>query len=294
MKLPNLPKLKRAPKSSGSSKASVPSIRVPAAVEDLYRDMRDRRLLLPALALIVAIIAVPVMLKSPEEAAPAAAQVALPEGADAVSPAVLAEQPVGVRDYRKRLDELKSKDPFAGSFTSPVDSQAVGDGELAPAPVESPPADSAPVTPSEPPSSDTSMPPPDEPPASGDDGSDTGDDELLILAPRIDVRGGKVGERKRIKDVGPGELLPSRRWAPVVMFLGASDNLKYAHFLVSDGVIETEGDGTCRPNSDRCEFLRLKEDEKQYFTFGADEARYSLKVTEIREEIVDERKVDGA
>ena len=34
-----------------------------------------------------------------------------------------------MRDYRKRLEGLKSKDPFAGSFASD-DASAAGDGEL--------------------------------------------------------------------------------------------------------------------------------------------------------------------
>jgi hypothetical protein len=75
------------------------------------------------------------------------------------------------------------------------------------------------------------------------------------------------------------------------MFLGATTNLRYANFLVSDDVTETSGDGQCRPRANQCEFLRLKVDEKRYFTFGPDEARYSIKVSEIREEIVDRRKV---
>ena len=35
----------------------------------------------------------------------------------------------------------------------------------------------------------------------------------------------------------------------------------------------------------------LREDEKRYFTYGPHEKRYSLKITDIREEIVDRRKV---
>src|SRR5690606_2981666 len=36
--------------------------------------------------------------------------------AAAATPAVLAEQETGVRDYRKRLDELKAKNPFKAKF----------------------------------------------------------------------------------------------------------------------------------------------------------------------------------
>ena len=137
MKLPSLPKPslpKRKPKSDAAAdaepKAAQTQVRVPRAVEDLYRDMRDRRLLLPALALIVAIVAVPFLLTTPKEPAPVPAAFQPPEGSEAVAPAVLAEEEVGVRDYRKRLDELKSKNPFADSFTLPGNSGDSGGGEL--------------------------------------------------------------------------------------------------------------------------------------------------------------------
>jgi hypothetical protein len=292
MKLPSLPK-----PTKGARK--VPQVRVPGAVEDLYRDMRDRRLIVPALALIVAIVAVPMALSADKEPPPAPVAYTAPEGSEAVAPAVLAEQPVGVRDYRERLKELKSKNPFAGNFDS---AQGAGGGEGSESTVDltAPGASSVPdiptnndVVPTDTPTPATTTPPADD---TGDDagGSGNGVDELLILAPRIDVRAGLVGERDKFKSVESGDLLPNKRRAPIVMLLGASENLKYAHFAVSDGVADTEGDGICRPDRHRCEFLRLKEDEKQYFTYGPDGDRYSLKVTDIREEIVDRRKVDGA
>jgi hypothetical protein len=289
MKLPNLPKRKPNPTKAQSSAAkSGSSVRVPRVAEDLYRDMRDRRLLLPALLLVVAIIAVPVALKSPKEAPPQAAAFVAPEGSEQVAPAVLTEQPIGVRDYRERLDELKSRNPFAGDFAFPEEKSAPAD--MAPVDVR--------VTP--PPSTDVGGPSgggdttgPTSPSTQSSPPADTGGtaNEVLILAPRIDINAGRVGQRKKITDVEIGDLVPNRKHAPVAMFLGATTNLKYANFLVSDDVTETSGAGRCRPAANQCEFLRLKVDQKRYFTFGPDEARYSIKVTEIREEIVDRRKV---
>ena len=82
--------------------------------------MRDRRLIIPALALVVAIIAVPIALWSRSEGG-TAAPAACPARADpreAAAPAVLTEQ-LGVRDYRERLEQLKSKNPFTERFTFP-------------------------------------------------------------------------------------------------------------------------------------------------------------------------------
>ena len=45
-------------------------IRAPEFLNNLYRDMRDRRLLLPAAALVVCLIAVPQLLSSSSTTAP--------------------------------------------------------------------------------------------------------------------------------------------------------------------------------------------------------------------------------
>jgi hypothetical protein len=283
------PKPEKPPKAAPKRQ-----VRAPAFAEDLYRDMRDRRLLLPALALVIAIAAVPVLLTEPKEDAPPAPAAVAPEGSEAVSAAVLTEESVGVRDYRERLEGLKSKNPFADDFSFP-------DGQTG----ESEPDAGEPVSPSEPTTSsvptapptgatDTGGTTPTAPPT--DPGSDTSsvERELLLIEPRIDVRGGPVGERKRIKDVAPGDLVPSSRHAPIAMFVTATPDLTEVTFVVSQDVTETEGDGKCRPRRNQCEFLTLREDEKQYFTFGPHEKRYSLKITDIREEVVDRRKVEGA
>ena len=296
MKLPNLPKQRlsmpkrkpKAPKDAGApAKAAKSQFRVPGRVEDLYRDMRDRRLLFPALALVVAIIAVPIALKSPKEDPPAPAAFVAPEGAEAVAPAVLAEQPVGVRDYRKRLDELKSKNPFAGSFTQPT--APATDGELV-----DPPAD--PGTTSEPvgtePSTDPVGTPPDDSTSSSSTSSSPDDGgEILILAPRVDLKAGRFGEPKDIEGAEIGDLLPDRRKAPVVMLIGVSEDLQHANFLVSDDVSDTNGDGSCRPRANDCEFLRLADGEKRTFVYEPNGRKYVVKVTDIREAIVDRRKV---
>ncbi len=296
MKLPNLPKRKtKAKPEKGTSRSPV---RTPRAVEDLYRDMRDRRLLVPTLALLAAIVAVPVMLSaSPEEPPPAVAYVP-PEGAEAVSPAVLTEQPIGVRDYRERLDELKQKNPFADHFSFPkVDGQSATDTGAGDTGSTTDPGSS--VDTSAPTTSNTDLPPTDPGTTDPDGSPDTtqpsdGNDVVLILAPRIDVLAGAVHKRKRIEDVEIGDLLPDRRKAPIAMLMGVSDDLEFAHFVVSDDVTDTTGEGQCRPSARNCEFLRLRDNEKRYFTYGPDDERFSIKVTDIREKVVDRRKVKSS
>lgn len=291
MKLPDLSKLKPKPKaSSGSARGA--SVKMPSFVEDIYKDMRDRRLLLPALLLIIGIVAVPLLLMTSKEPAPPALAVGQPEGAEAVAPAVLAEEPTGVRDYRERLDELKSKDPFAKSTSDagagastttgdPADvivtpTSETGDTATAPATTSTAPT-SAPSTPVAPDVGDVSEPQP----------------EAVVLEPRLDVVAGPAGKKRAISNVATGDLLPSKKQAPIAMFVGTSSNLKYAQFVISRDVTETRGEGLCRPRASDCEFLKLKDGERQVFVYGASGKRYTLRVTDIREEVVDRRKVPG-
>ena len=85
----------------------------PQLLTDVYRDLRDRRLLIPVIALLVALVAVPMLLgsKTPPPVPPApAASVDLKDAA-AVQSAVFVEN-ASVRNYRKRLEPLKAKNPF--------------------------------------------------------------------------------------------------------------------------------------------------------------------------------------
>ena len=102
-------------------------IRPPQFLNDVYRDLRDRHLLLPAIALVVALIAVPVLLKSEDEPVPPAA-VVVDRGSDSeLTAAVLADNSVSVRNYKKRLAALKSTNPFKPAFQG-GESSSSGDG----------------------------------------------------------------------------------------------------------------------------------------------------------------------
>ena len=125
MKMPQLGKRNpKAPSSGGG-------IKPPAFVSDLTKDMRDRRLIIPAVALLIAIIAVPLLLASEPEPVSPAPPAAVDPDAAALVPGVLAVQEVGVRDFRKRLDSLARKNPFGDRFVP--DAEETDDGvDLAP------------------------------------------------------------------------------------------------------------------------------------------------------------------
>ena len=98
-----------------------PQIKAPKFVSDLFQDLKDKRLLLPVAALLVALIAVPMLLSSSgtETVVPPAPALADGGGdASAVESAVLVEQ-VGIRNYHKRLEALKQTNPSRNQCHEP-------------------------------------------------------------------------------------------------------------------------------------------------------------------------------
>ena len=286
MKLPKLPT--RTPKGSP---AGTSGFKPPALVSDVLKDMRDRRLVVPAIALLVAIVAVPILLSSsPDPAVPAAPLAPDPEAA-AVEPGVFAVQEIGVRDYRERLNALDRNNPFGDRF-EPDDPAGSAEGaQLAPADMGEPVATPKPSGVTEP-----------APSSSGDVTGETGttppapvvDEERYVLVPRVDVEVGIVDRdrRRTIEGVKAGDLLPEKK-TPVAMFLGNRDDSSLATFLVSRDVSAVNGDGSCKPGKNNCEFLRLKDGDSAYLRF-ADGHRYVISLKRIYFERVPEGKADDS
>ena len=272
-------------------------INAPDFVNDLYRDLRDRRLLIPAVALVVALIAVPVLLSSSGETAPpppAAAMVA-PEDAEAVEPAVLAEQ-TGIRNYRKRLAALKAKNPFDQKFTLPTPGSVELEPETdAASSVSSASSVASTPTPDTGAISGASISDPVTEPAStapaigdGDDGgsqpAEAPKPQIRFYAGRVDVKLGSTGETKDYKDVRRLDFLPGDK-NPLVVFIGLTEDGSRAIFSLSSAITETSGEGSCAPKKPSpCQFLRLKTGEERQLTVGGDgtgePVNYRLKLVE--------------
>jgi len=97
------------------------NLKVPAFLEDLYYDLKDRRLL-PLVALaIVATVAVPFLLAggSEEPAAKAAPQAGGASASGARASLTVVRANPGLRDYRKRLRHREPTDPSKQRFTAP-------------------------------------------------------------------------------------------------------------------------------------------------------------------------------
>lgn len=279
------PELKRPTLKGSALKAP----KAPQFLKDLHADLRDRHLLLPMVALIVAIAAVPFLLGgSSEEPITAPAPVGVDASASEVESAVLAEQ-TGIRSYRKRLAALRKKNPFDQQYTGARPGQetevAVDDGSAAvsvagegseqvPAPVDSGSSPSVSVPSSTPvPSSPSS-----DPSVSVGSGTSEPDgtslesaaDQASFYTGTVDVSFGALGSAKRYKNVKRFTNLPNDS-DPVVAFLGLSVDSERAYFLISPAVIRMDGDGACPGQGSGCQFLELAIGDQQSLTVGETE-----------------------
>lgn len=267
-------------------------IQAPQLLTDLYRDLRDRRLLFPVIALALAIVAVPVLLGGSEPvAAPGPAPLASDRGT-AVESAVLVEQS-GIRNYSKRLAALKQKNPFEQKFALPEagetatgEDAAAGADPLIPAdagsgesadPIGSPSALSTGSSGLSTPEADLAAPEGSEAPETVET-SEPAPPEIRFYAGRVDVSMGPIGEGEEYEDVRYLSFLPNDE-APVVAYLGLVGGGDRAIFSISSDVEIGEGEGSCAPKKPaHCQFLTLKVGEERYMSYGTDGATYRLKL----------------
>jgi hypothetical protein len=265
------------------------TLKPPALLNDLYRDLRDRRLLIPAVALVAALIAVPVLLSTDSPPAPPPAPPP-PSEATAAQPAVLA-QTVGIRDYRKRLEALKSKNPFKQKFALPTPESVAladqGSTTAAGTPAASTVAGDTSTASSS--GSTSTSTQPVEPVSGGGTGPARVrvEQTTKLITRRIDVAVGPLGETKQVKNVRALDFLPSND-APIVAFLGVSEDAKRASFAVSADVVFSDGDGSCVP--DPCQFLTLKRGGQRYLHYRPEgepeEIIYRLRLLRVRDKVV--------
>jgi hypothetical protein len=266
------------------------NVRAPQFLGNLYRDMRDRHLLLPAVALVVGLLAVPILLKShsSDHSAPPA-QAKLGPATNATKPAVV-RQELGVTNYKKRLDRLQSKNPFHQQYTAPPPSAQAqaAPSASAPSPSSTPSATSpAPIGSST--SQSTTPTPVSSPPAQTSSGGSNSaaphhhtNPGLLYYAWRVSVKVGEAGHLKDRPEVQRLALLPSDG-KPVVSFLGATEDGSKAVFLVSLDVDSVKGDGRCLPSHSTCQYVVMQPGDKAHFHYAPNNTRYNLVLVDIHQ-----------
>ena len=280
----------------------MPELKAPAFLADLYCDLRDRRLL-PLIALVlVAIVATPFLLSQGSEEAeqipvPAAIQALKESRGHRTASLTVVEASPGLRDYRKRLRHRSPLDPFR-SFGKPSLKGAQlgngsGEGEKGSS------GSSAPVT-----STSTTVKKTKtknqttsttKTTTTTNDGSGKGSEGkdgsgqgggAGVATYTIDVEistasetGVSVQPEERM-NVQPLTPLPDRD-TPVVTYLGPGSGGSKALFSVSKEVSGIYGEAKCVSGTATCEVVELEPDFPVTFVYGANQARYRIKLLKI-------------
>jgi hypothetical protein len=269
-------------------------VKVPEPVANVYRDMRDRHLLWVALALVIAIIAVPFLLggDSSSPVPPSSATVTQVSGTEQIDPVVLADVP-GLRNFHKRLDRYRSRNPFQQQMTNipgqTSDTGGTNGGGNLPtastAPTTTPSTStSTSTTDSAPSNLPTGTPSSPDTPASTppDSGGGSGGTHASLITYRIDVRVGPVGDTKVLRDVKNLELLPDRH-KPIVQYIQSDGEDGRSSFIVSPDATVLKGDGRCSKPRSTCHFLQMKAGDDQYFRYEPDGKTYRLELLAINQ-----------
>jgi len=269
------------------------NVGMPKFLEGLYRDMRDRRLLLPAVALIVGLLAVPILLKShaSTSAPPPTADASLDRASAAAVPAVVTQQ-LGVTQYRKRLSQLNSKNPFRQQYTTPpqsaqlhVTSSGTGSSTATSSTSTSTSTgtNGLPTSSSTPSLSSSSggTPPPSTTsptPSTGSSPAHHSKPTFHLYTYRVAVKVGEPGKLADRPEVSSLALLPSKS-RPILSFLEA--NGKQALFLVSTDVDSVKGDGRCVPKPADCQYIVMRAGDKASFHYAPSSKRFNLVLKDI-------------
>jgi hypothetical protein len=134
--------------------------------------------------------------------------------------------------------------------------------------------------------------------AGGSSGSGAGSyvgPRTTYYAYRADIEFGLAGEAKTMKQVEAFTLLGDEK-APAAMFMGVTDDHKFAVFAVDTATYETEGEQDCKPTPEACEFVYLKvgEDGNETTLTSIDgEKSYDLTLTAIKRVTLDKDQVEN-
>lgn len=241
-----------------------------AAVQSVWRQLLQRRLLPVAILLIAAAAAIPFILAKDPETTPAAPLPAAGKGPDelATEPIVTAADGATLK-RRKVLGSARN--PFAAPASAPqAESPAdpAGKTPAADEPASEAPSSSGggapsgggdePVVPSGPSAPST--------PSTPKPQYDRGD-----LTVRFGDATGDALERMTVKRLG---ALPSVE-EPVLIYLGVADGGKSAVFLFEEGV-EVNGDAECDPSPQACETIKLRAGETEFVDVKGEDGEVAL------------------
>lgn len=259
-------------------------MQAPKLIQDLGRDLRDKRLLPVVGLLVVAIIAVPFLLGGGSDPIPpptgvSSADVNQGSAADAqAEPVVLAEVP-GIREYKKRLANFQKRNPFKQQFTDSGGSAESSLNDTSSSDSLSGGGSSSSLDSSSSASNSNSG-------GSSSGGGEVAEPELILHSWEIDAKVTVEGKTEKVEGVKQLDFIPGRK-TPVLQFIQGDFGESSAAFVVSPKVTDTRGKGECSPNNRNCEFLFLKDGKAHSFDYEPNGLTYKIELTKVT--LIEER-----
>jgi hypothetical protein len=250
---------------------------------DVVYDLRSRGLLPVVILLVVAMVAVPVLIsrgsKGSSNASLQASSVTNPT--PETENAVVSYSP-GIREYKRRLNDLSAKDPFRQQFAPSAASAAAASQLSSTAAVSSGSGSVAGA------STGTSSSTPDTTTLTGggssggsSGGSGKKKHKATVTYQANLLAGAADATLTPFNDVATMTPLPSQT-APVVLYYGLTSDNNQALFLVSNKVASLAGPGTCVPSPEDCALLTLGPGRSEDLVYAGDGKTYRIVVAAIK------------
>jgi hypothetical protein len=285
-------------------------LHLPDFVYDLYYDLKERHLLPVAAVLLVALVAVPIYVKSSadsgEETSVAVPPVATGSSAAGGEVLTVAKSAPGLRDPRKRLERARALDPFEPKGGTSATGESSGEGAATESSAAATPAvpteatviggESTPSPSKSSGAAETYVPPSTSGGEAGSSGGESaGTTRTRYASEAIDVRivvapkpaDGKAPKRKKPqaqvrRNLPELTMLPARK-TPAVTFMGTTPDGKKALLVVSSDVVSIFGEAQCLVGSQSCQLLALEPGLPETFVYGPQERAYRIELLKIRQ-----------
>jgi hypothetical protein len=249
---------------------------------DVAYDLRSRGLLPVVGLLLVAMIAVPILVSRGSKAnsnASLAPTANLAQSAPENERAVVSYSP-GIRNYKKRLNDLTAKDPFHKEF-----SHSAATASALTSTVSIPSSSTGASSGASSTGSATLPSPvggPSGPSGSGGHKKKKKKSNSGPITYQVNLLAGDVNTTLTpFNDVQAMTPLPAQT-TPVVIYFGLSSDNANALFLVSNKVSTVTGPGTCVPSPDDCALLTLPVGQSEDLLYSGDGKTYRIVVAQIK------------
>jgi hypothetical protein len=243
---------------------------------DVVYDLRNRGLLPVVILLVVAMVAVPLLISRGNSSFSSASlqPTANTKPAPEAQQAVLAYNPAGIRNYKSRLNDLSTKDPFRLQFIHSAAAASKLNSTVSPTQVDG--------TSSTDTTSNTTING-----GSGGKGGSGGSGgkkhkKSVTVTYQTNVLAGEVDSQLTpFPNIAEMTTLPSPDKS-VLVYFGLSSDHSHALFLVSNKVVALSGPGVCVPAPDDCALLSLAVGQSEDLQYAPDGKTYRVVVAEIK------------